>query len=258
MGIPIADNGNIPPLLSAGKDLAVTLILWGYFTLGFIFLFAPFYLFCFCFARDRQASFRKLNSRFYRGFFSLCRYLIPRCKWLVDEQVENIRGAVIVCNHLSYLDSIFLISLFDRHTTIVKNRLFKIPFFGSMLKLSGYLPTSGDQDLVGLMMRRMDGLGRHLSCGGNLIVFPEGTRSRSGAVGDLQPGAFKIARLCRAPVKVLRIENTDQLFTPGKFSFNTGRSLEIRLKVLDEFYIEAGRDNLTKAVLRVRSLFPRP
>ncbi len=57
--------------------------------------------------------------------------------------------------------------------------------------------------------------------GGNLFVFPEGKRSRDGRLGAFQKGAFTIAGRNKVPVKVLYIHNTDRLFTPGKFFFNT-------------------------------------
>ena len=60
-----------------------------------------------------------------------------------------------------------------------------------------------------------------LASGGNLFIFPEGTRSRDGTIGRLNKGAFKIARLCQTPIKILYIRNTNKLFTPGKFLFNT-------------------------------------
>ena len=243
------------PLYDTVRDLGVTLILWAYFTVGFVLFFALFYLFCFCFSTQRQAAFQKLNCRFYKGLFGLLRLLIPRLKWRIDAKVRAIRGAVIVCNHISYLDSILLISLYERHTTIVKNRLFKIPIFKTMLKLSGYLPASGGRGFSDLMITQMDKLKACLAAGGNLIVFPEGTRRRNGVGGDIHPGAFKIARLTNAPLKVVTIENSDRLFTPGKFRFNSSCEDTITLKFKTEFQVGNTRDHLLKAILRVRSIF---
>ena len=61
----------------------------------------------------------------------------------------------------------------------------------------------------------------YLSSGGNLFIFPEGTRSINGRIGQFDKGAFRIARLCNAPIKIVLIRNTHKLFTPGKFLFNT-------------------------------------
>ena len=57
-------------------------------------------------------------------------------------------------------------------------------------------------------------MGDYLSSGGNLFIFPEGTRSRDGKIGKFNDGAFKIAKRFEAPIKVLQIKNTNGLFTP--------------------------------------------
>lgn len=213
-------------------DLTVTLILWGYYTIGFVILFAPFYLWARMFSTDVARAFQRLNTRFYRVFFLLLRFLAPKCQWQVEGSVKTIRGAVVVANHVSYLDPILLISLFPCHATIAKQRLFRIPLYGQMLRLSGYIPSSAEGPLAELMLDRMERMPAFLGAGGNLIVFPEGTRNRGGGIGRLNTGAFKIARLCRAPVHVLYVENTNRLFRPGRFLFDTRSANTIRVEHL--------------------------
>ena len=207
--------------LKPAFDLVVTLILWTYFTAGFVLFFSPFYLAAFLFSRNRERSFQCLNHRFYKGFFKLLRILIPSTLWHIRDDVLSIRSSVIVCNHISYLDSILMISLFEQHRTIVKSRFFKIPIFRQVIELSGYIPSTSEGDLSDLIIQRIEEMDCFFEGGGNLFIFPEGTRSRSGAIGPLNKGAFKIARLSRRPIKVLFVQNTDKLFQPGKFLFNT-------------------------------------
>lgn len=224
-----ARPGNWPGL---PLDLIITLLLWAYYTVGYILFFAPFYVLAYLFAKDTARSFQRLNSYFYRVFFTLVRVLIPASRWDIDESVRNIRSSVVVSNHISYLDPILLISLYRQHTTIAKARLFGIPLYGKMLALSGYLPAIARGRLADLMLQRMDAMPGHLADGGNLIVFPEGTRGRHGRIGRLNKGAFKIARLCRAPISVLYISNTNNLFQPGRFLFDTRRPNRIRVELL--------------------------
>jgi 1-acyl-sn-glycerol-3-phosphate acyltransferase len=226
------DTPNRPTWGRALIDLGVTLLLWTYFTIGFVVAFSPWYLIATALPRRRSMAFQALNHYFFRGFFGLCRGLIPRFRWQVDPSIVSIRSAVVVCNHLSYIDSIFLISLFKHHSTIVKARLFGMPILGLLLRLSGYIPSEGKGALVARMMRRLETLGPELSQGANLIVFPEGTRSRSGVLGPFQPGAFKLARMFRLPIQVLRIRHSNRLFQPGRFLFNTGDPNVITLDVV--------------------------
>jgi 1-acyl-sn-glycerol-3-phosphate acyltransferase len=224
----------LPVWIRYTKDLLITLSLWSYFTVGFILFFAPIYLLTFFFAPHRATGFQYLNSFFYKGFFLICRWLIPGHRWDIQPEVRRIRSSVIVCNHISYLDSVLLVSLFPRHTTIAKDRLFRIPVFGRMLAISGYIPSSGTGRYADLLLNSLDAIADNLRSGGNIIVFPEGTRSRDGQVGPLQKGAFKIAKYCHAPIKVLKVTNTNKLFVPGKFLFNTCAGSTIGLKLIAE------------------------
>jgi len=45
--------------------------------------------------------------------------------------------------------------------------------------------------------------------------------SNDGELGSFIPGAFKIAKVCQAPIEVLYIKNTDILYTARRFLFNT-------------------------------------
>jgi len=238
------------------SDLVVTLLLWAYFTLGFIVFFSPVYLAAYLFSENREYAFQRLNHNFYKGFFFLIRILIPGQKWRIADEIKSIRSSVIVCNHLSYLDPLLLISLFPRHKTIVKSTFFKVPIFGWMLKQSGYIPSTSEGRLSELLIERIDAMDGYLASGGNLFVFPEGTRSRDGTIGRLNKGAFKIARLCHTPIKVLHIRNTNKLFMPGKFLFNTLVSNIITVEPISgiEPDYQEGQFSISALMSQVRTL----
>jgi 1-acyl-sn-glycerol-3-phosphate acyltransferase len=238
------------------SDLVITLILWVYFTAGFVFFFSPFYLAAFLFSGNREQSFQRLNHRFYNGLFKLIRFLVPATRWHIPEDVLSIRSSVIVCNHISYLDSILLISLFAQQRTIVKSRFFKIPVFRQVIELSGYIPSTSEGDLSDLIIRRIEEMDRFFADGGNLFIFPEGTRTRDGVIGPLNKGAFKIARLSRRPIKVLFVHNTDKLFQPGSFLFNTCFEGTISVEVLADIAPDYQRErfSIAELITEVRSL----
>lgn len=215
------------------SNFFVTILCWTWFIPGFFLFFSWRYLACALFAKEQEQCFQRLNSRFYQVFFWILRSTAPRHTWEIDKEVTTIRSAVIVCNHLSYLDPLLLISLFKRHRTLVKARFFTMPVFGWIIRKSGYFPASGEGQFTQLMIRQMETMVDFLGNGGNLFIFPEGTRSRDGRIGDLNQGAMKIARLCRTPIYVLKLANTDKLFTPGRFLFQTRVRNTISLKILD-------------------------
>lgn len=211
-------------------DVAVTLLCWIYFIFGFLFCFVFFYLISFCFARDRERSFQYLNHCFFKGFLLLLQLLSPKWQWNTAPMATAPSGAIIVCNHLSYLDPLLMLAMLPHNKTIVKSRFFLTPIFGTILTLSGYLPATTEGKFAGMMVEQVEGMGDFFQSGGNLFVFPEGTRSSGPSLERLHKGVFKIARMYQCPICVLRIEGTDKLFTPGKFFFKSsgGGTISIR------------------------------
>ena len=212
-------------------DLPVTLILWTYYILGFIVFFSPFYILVLLFSHRREVLLQKLNSFFYRGFFLLLRVLVPRVSWHISDTVYAIRSSVIIANHQSFLDPILFVSLFLRQKTVVKQRYFPVPIFGWILKASGYIPAFGGDSGSDILLEQVGKMQAYLAGGGNLFMFPEGTRSRDGRIGSFDRGAFRIAKLCRAPLQVVVIRNTGRLYIPGRFLFNTRERFTISIEL---------------------------
>ncbi len=233
-------------------DCGATLICWAWFIFGYFLFFSWRYLLAVRIADDQQARFQELTNQFYRIFFKILRITAPRHKIEIDDEVAAIRSAVIVCNHLSYLDPLLMIALYRKHKTIVKARFLSLPIFGWIIKKSGYLPDAGEGRYTSMMLAQMETMPKFLASGGNLFVFPEGTRSRDGKLGALNNGAFKIARLCRAPIYVLHIANTDTLFSPGKFLFNTRMNNTIRVKVIDHIAPDVASERPSTMYLKQR------
>lgn len=240
-----------------GLDCGATLSYWAWFIVGYFLFFSWRYLAAALIAGEQQARFQHLTSRFYRIFFKIVRITAPRHRIVIDDEVAAIRSAVIVCNHLSYLDPLLMIALYRKHKTIVKARFLGLPIFGWIIKKSGYLPDAGEGRYTAMMLEQMETMPKFLASGGNLFVFPEGTRSRDGKLGAFNNGAFKIARLCRAPIYILHIANTDTLFAPGKFLFNTRINNTIRVKIIDHITFDSADDRPSTVSLeqRVRQAF---
>ena len=219
-------------------NLFVTLSAWAYFTFGFVFLHAPAYLLALP-RRDCRARFQRYHRRFYQRFFSLLSVLCPTTSWDIDTRVGEIRGAVALCNHQSYLDPLLLISLLPRSVTVVKPVFFSVPIFSAVLRRTGYFPATVSGRRGGLTLAALEALPGFFATGGSLFIFPEGTRNRAGdGLKPLQDGALKLALHTARPIAVLALSGTGRLFPPGKFLFNAKGANRISLQLLAT--IEAG------------------
>lgn len=202
-------------------DFILTCIYWFYFIFGYLLFYLPVLFLIKPFMRDKEALFQNVNQIFYRGFFFLIKSFTPGLTIKIDKEVSGIRSAVVISNHRSYLDPIMLISIFPRQKTIVKGVFFRFPILRWVMKSSGYIPFVMNGEFKYMMIEGMQGMSAFLEKGGVLFIFPEGKRSRDGGLGKFQKGAFSIAGKCNVPVELVYINNTNRLFVPGKFFFNT-------------------------------------
>jgi 1-acyl-sn-glycerol-3-phosphate acyltransferase len=208
------------------RSLTVTVLLWAYFVGAFVAGYWIVFLVT-GMLRGRRGLAWTLGN-YARNFFHVVRLAIPRVRLVVPEraQLRRTRGNVVVCNHLSFLDPLLLLSLLPNVITIVRPDFFRVPVFGWLLRGAGFL----GPDLFTEGQSWVAKVERHLRLGGNLLIFPEGTRSRDGQLAPFKKGAFYLAKHLAAPISVLRISGTSALFPPGRFSFDaaTTRPIEVR------------------------------
>ncbi len=234
------------------RSITTTLILWAYF-IGF---FVAGYWVAFFVAGlllGRRGLAWGLGS-YSRGFFWLLGLLVPRARLQVPDRRElsRMRGTVVVSNHISFLDPLLLLALLPRTITIVRRDFFRVPIFGWLLRGAGFLAP----DLFAEGQPWIDRVARHLRAGGNLLIFPEGTRSRDGNVGPFKKGAFYLGRLLAAPLLVLRVYGTDHLFAPGRWSFDATTGGPVGVTLLASIgAAEASAATTYELAQRVRGLF---
>ena len=114
--------------------------------------------------------------------------------------------AVIVANHASLVDILVLFDLFRPFKWVSKIENFKIPFIGWNMRLNGYVPLlRGDRASVVAMLARCSDL---LGQGNPVLFFPEGTRSKDGAMRPFKDGAFELAVQHGVPLIPVAVHGT--------------------------------------------------
>lgn len=146
------------------------------------------------------------------------------------DRVDPARRYVVVSNHLSQFDIPLLFRHLPLHGRFLsKKELFRIPLVGRAMRTIGIIEI--DRQARGSSRRAInEGVRVAAERGYSLLVFPEGTRSRSGEPLPFKKGAFRIAIDTGMPLLPVVIEGTDRIQKPDGKVFHGG---DVRLRVLD-------------------------
>jgi len=93
---------------------------------------------------------------------------------------------LILANHPSLIDVVFLLAIFPGANCVVKESIARNPLFYGLMKAAGYISNS---DSVSMLYHAVE----HIQQGESLIIFPEGTRTKGGARPVFSSGAAAIA-----------------------------------------------------------------
>jgi 1-acyl-sn-glycerol-3-phosphate acyltransferase len=117
-------------------------------------------------------------------------------------------GLILVANHPSMLDAMMLVAELPRGTCIMKASLLRNPFLGPGAKLARYIPNDSPHGMIRAAVAA-------LHEGGQLVLFPEGTRTQTWPLNALTGSFAVIAKRARAPVQTVFIDTDSPYLGKG-------------------------------------------
>ena len=144
--------------------------------------------------------------------------------------LENISSPpyIFMCNHQSALDIFSLLNgLPVQFKWIAKRELFYIPFLGWAMKRAGYI--SLDRKHPREAIKAMDDAAKKIMEGTNIIIFPEGTRSKDGHLLPFKKGGFSLALRAKVPIVPVGISGSNRLQPKGSFIPNQKGVIYLRI-----------------------------
>ena len=143
--------------------------------------------------------------RFVAFIASRCVY---RFKVRGDEHIPVTGAAILVANHVSFVDAILLMAASPRPIVfIMDHRIFRIPVLGWLFKLAKAIPIAPQKDNPQTYERAFAEAERVLREGDLLCIFPEGAITRDGQLQEFKGGIMKIIEQQPVPVVPVALQN---------------------------------------------------
>lgn len=131
-------------------------------------------------------------------------------------------AAIFMANHTSFLDILVLLTTVRQDVRfLAKRSLFFIPVFGWSMWLAGFIPV--DRDRKDRAKDAFDRLAASLQQGFSILVFPEGTRSRTGELLAFKKSGFLLALKTGLPIVPVGISGAGQILSRGGLRVVPGR-----------------------------------
>ena len=166
--------------------------------------------------------------------FTLWVFLIP-VKTEGKELIDAKQSYVFLANHQGYFD-IFLTYGYLGHNFkwMMKEYLYKIPFVGIACRASGQIFV--DDTRAGIT-KAVEQSRKTLQRGMSMVIFPEGTRSYDGSMGEFKRGAFMLSNEIGLPVVPMTINGSFKVFNRKARSVSHGTlSLQIHEPISPDYY----------------------
>jgi 1-acyl-sn-glycerol-3-phosphate acyltransferase len=143
------------------------------------------------------------------------------------EHVEGLGACVYCANHASFVDVGAVAAVLPGSLRFVgKRELFRIPVFGTGLRLTGQIPVDRTQHEAAL--GAFASAAAAVQAGLSVVVFVEGTRSPDGRLQAFKKGAFVMAIATQAPCVPVYVAGAWQLLPRGGLMPRPG-AVEVRI-----------------------------
>jgi len=201
------------------------------------------------FSKSKARSFQTaahLWARFL-ALFSGVRVKVSGLKSIPQD-----RPVIFAANHQGMSDILIALAFLPvGFRFAIKNELFKVPFFGWYLKMAGYF--SIDRKMVLSAYRTVDKIVEIVKEGESVLLFPEGTRTKTGEIGKLKRGSLLAALKSGAPIIPVAISGSYNILPRGSWvirphpvKVGVGKPIYIRSEADYESKVKEVREAISK------------
>jgi 1-acyl-sn-glycerol-3-phosphate acyltransferase len=124
------------------------------------------------------------------------------------DELRDEPGLIVVANHPSMLDALMLVAHLPKSACVMKASLRRNPCLAAGARLARYIRNDTPSGLVRLAVE-------DLKAGGQLVLFPEGTRTTRWPVNPFRPGFTLIAKMAQVPIQTVFIDTDSPYLRKG-------------------------------------------
>lgn len=130
------------------------------------------------------------------------------------ENIPKDRPVIFLSNHQGAFDIPALQGFLDyQFRWVAKKSLFKIPIFGWSMSLAGYIGI--ERESAGAAYKSIEEAASKIKGGTSVLIFPEGTRSKTAELLPFKRGGFLLAVKSGVPIIPVGIKGTSEIMRKG-------------------------------------------
>ncbi|WP_158605877.1 trifunctional MMPL family transporter/lysophospholipid acyltransferase/class I SAM-dependent methyltransferase [Taibaiella sp. KBW10] len=141
----------------------------------------------------------------------------------IDPKVSFDRPAVYIANHSSFLDILLMTMLHPKLVLLTNKWVYRSPVFGAVVRMAEYYPVADGAE------ESIEPLRDLVARGYGIVVFPEGTRSKTDKISRFHKGAFYVSEQLQLDIVPIILHGVHYTMQKGDFLLKDGT---IRLQML--------------------------
>ncbi len=208
--------------------------------LGFLLMVLPLTLVLFPSPKLRMLLLRK-SMRFFLIF--LVQWWLPvlriyRFRAVTGEILPGEGPVIYVANHIGVLDAPMMLSFVSNTSVVIKQKHARLPIYAALVKYVDFISTRpGSLESLGRMYSDCLTV---LKSGTNVLIFPEGTRSRRGKLQAFRDSAFRLSAQTGYPIVPVALFSEVPFMTKGWKSYFPPERFAYEVRFLPPVFSEKG------------------
>lgn len=166
----------------------------------------------------KQEIFFKYSKKWSQKLLNICRIKV---NVINNFEKKDKSPLIYISNHSSLFDiPIVITACQDNIAIMYKKELEKIPIFGWCLKVSPFIAVKREDPKSS--MKSLEEAIKAVQGKYSVLIFPEGTRSEDGTIGEFKRGAFMLATRSGKPILPMVIIGSNKILPKGLKTINSG------------------------------------